>query len=58
MIRGDLVKYRRMNRFGEVSPAIGIILCEEKHAVDHSFFKIVLQTGEIKLVSDHYLDRV
>ncbi len=58
MIQGELVKYKVMNRFGEISPMFGIILCEEKHAVDHTFFKIVLQTGEIKLVSDHYLVRV
>lgn len=35
MKRGNLIRYRKMNYFGESTPLLGIISNDEHHSVDH-----------------------
>lgn len=58
MKRGNLIRYRKMNYFGESTPLLGIILNEENHAFEHRFFKVVLHSGMVKLIADHYLELI
>ncbi len=58
MKRGNLIRYRKMNYFGESTPLLGIILNEEYHSVEHRFFNVVLHGGMVKLISDHYLELI
>ena len=51
---GDLVRYRNTHRIPH--PLIGIIVTEEQHAIDSRFFKVLLEDGNLKLISDHYLE--
>jgi hypothetical protein len=52
---GDLVRYRNTPRIPK--PLVGLILKEEVGvSMDHQFFRVLLQDGVVKLISDHYLE--
>ena len=54
---GDLVVYRNTNRIPK--PLLGIVLYEHSGiAVDNRFYQILLQSGESKMIADHYLREV
>ncbi len=57
---GDFIQYRNRSRFFGVM--VGIILSKSHNIVqevsDYQFFNVLLENGKIKLISDHYLERV
>lgn len=52
MKRGDLIRYRIMNIWGEDISQYGIILNE----ACPKYFNALMQCGEIKMIEDHYIE--
>lgn len=57
-IAGDLVLYRN-TKPGFQQSQLGVVLCElREFSVDHRFFRVLLNNGVGKIISDHYLVKI
>ena len=52
---GALVRLKTPVASGEPH-CYGVLLDEEHHAVDARFFRVLMPTGNIRLISEHYLE--